>query len=201
MSTNCGTAVGYTKDCDFPMVQGTESDLIILDYDVVKAELAESTPGITFDATNKNLVTDFTFAAASTRKGFLVEGNKNTIRPSSTRVEINGVSMFSHSVQFQIPDNLAASDDFVNQWKDKRVVIILKNTFGNENGAGKYKIYGLGNGLRYLEGSLNPYENGAAHMLTFTSDENTPEKVNVWSLYKTSEAVTDAIYAALQIAA
>lgn len=197
----CGTAKGFTRDCDYPLTQGTEQDLVIIDYELVKAELAEGTPGIVFDATVKSLLTDFTFKAASTRKGFSVECPKNTIRPSVASVMQNGINFFTHSVAFPIADNLAASDDFVTQWKDKKCVIIVKNSFVNEDGAGKYKIYGLGNGLILSAHALNAYENGASHMLTFTSDENSPEKFPVWSLFDTDEATTDAIYAALKVAA
>ena len=197
----CGTAKGFTRDCDYPMTQGTEQDLVIIDYELVKAELAEATPGIVFDATVKSLLTDFTFKTASTRKGFKVECPKNTVRPTSNSVVQNGVVFFTHAVAFPISDNLAASDDFVNQWKDKKCVIVVKNSFANEDGAGKYKIYGLGNGLNLSAAALDSYANGGSHMLTFTSDENSPEKFNVYSLFDTDEATTDAIYAALIVAA
>ena len=194
----CGTAVGYTKDCDFPMFGGTERDVILLDYEDVKAELLESLPGITFDASLANLVTDFTFAASSGRAGYLVESNMNQIRPSYTHVQLNTGAFYTHSLTFHLPDNTAEADAFVKAWGDKRVVAIYKNKSKGEDGASKYKILGLGNGLVRTEASQDAYNENGVHVLTFASEENTPETQPLYTLFKTDEATTDAIWTALQ---
>jgi len=199
--SHCGTGVNFTKDCDFPQHGGTESDIMILDYDTVQAELASATPAIVFDGTTANLITQFAFTTASARKGFLVESNLNQIRPSIASVQKATGVFFAQTCIFQVADNKAATDKFVKEWSNKRVVLIYKNKFKNEDAAGKYKVFGLDNGLVLSAATLAAYENEGAWMLTFASDENTPEKFAQYTIFSTDEATTDAYWTDLQTAA
>jgi len=199
--TLCGSFADFTIDCDNLMKGGTEQDIIIVDYDDVRAELAEGTPGITFDGTTKSLVTDFTFTASSDREGYLIEGSKGTVIGMSEAIDQNSGVGYKHSVEFQIQDNLAASDYIVSQLKNKRIVVIFKNRHKNASGAGKYKILGLESGLVLESSNLNTSENNGVHMLKFSSEEISLEPHPIWSLFDTDEATTDAIWTALQTAA
>lgn len=195
----CGTAVGYTKDCDFPMHGGTEQEVMLIDFEFVRAELALAAPKITFDTTTLNLITAFTFTPASGRLGYVVESNLNQVKPSSIAVRLNSGLFFTNALTLHLPDNTAAADSFVKNWSNKRVVAIFKNLSKSEDGAAKYKVIGLDNGLIMGEASQNPYEENGVWVLNFASDENAPEKYPYYTIFKTDEATTDAFWTALKI--
>lgn len=197
----CGTAVGFTKDCDFPQHGGTQEDIIILDYADIQAELATSGAAITFDNTYPNKITKFAFTTASARKGYKIESVLNQVRPVVNKLDYPTGMLYSQSIQVMIADNKAETEHFINQWKDKLVVIIYKNQFKNEDGKAKYKVFGLDSGLKLSVHTMDAYANGGAHMLTFASQAEAPEKYSQYTIYDTDEATTDTAMADLLVAA
>jgi len=144
------------------------------------------------------MITAFAFATASSMEGYLIEGNLNMVKPVSEAVITESGNMFKQGIEFQIADNLAATDKIVKDLANQRVVVLYKNKHKNAAGGGKYKLFGFDNGLVMETIVNNSYENVGAYILKFSSEEFAPELNPFYTLFATTEALTDAIWTSLQ---
>jgi len=196
MSGICGVVADFTKDCDNPLIGGVQDEILVLNWEDIQAELAETTPLIEFDATTPNKITGFAFTTASGREAYKVDGNMDSVIVGYTPKQLTTGLMYENTAQFQIAGNTAEIDKIVKGFDNAKIVVMVKNKAKTD---GKIKIYGFDYGMRRQpENGQSSAENDGAHVLNFKSDESAPEKNPVYTLRAATDALTEAIWVALQ---
>jgi len=193
--SNCGSLTAdINKACATQITEGNEADILLIlksDWDVAVAE-----ESISFDATSENLIDAIVLAVG--KEGFIIETNEGQIKPKIETVIKNGAHLWKQTVEFAVPLLDAATEKAVNDLNEQRVVAIYKNKFHGTDGETKYKVLGVDSGLKVATATLEGNAEFAGWIITLANEDDGLEMHNQYSLYKTSEVVTDAIYTALQ---
>ena len=196
--SNCGGLLaGIDKNCDRPITSGTGADLLLIsktDWDE-----AVALGKITFDATTGNLITDCVLNTG--KLGYLFESNEEQIKPKITEVIKNGAHMYKQELDFVASKLDASSEKVLDDMRDTAVVAIYTNLFKGTAGETKYKVLGVDSGLKVAKREIDPTAEWAGWTIGLASRDTALESKGQYTLYKTDEATTDAVYAALQVAA
>ena len=194
----CGSlSAGIARNCSKPITSGTDLDVLLIpksDWD-----LAVAAGKITFDATTGNLITDIVLTAG--KQGYLFETGLEMVKPKITAELKNGITFYKQELEFPASGLDAVSEKTLDDLKEIPVVSVYKNTFHGIAGETKYKVLGVDSGLRLTKREIDPNGDFAGWIVGLSSRDNALESVGQYSLYKTDEATTDGVYAALQVAA
>lgn len=198
---NCGTlAAGNAIDCDNLPSGGTEPNILLIKK--TEWDLAKVSGTVTFDGTTPNLITDLVLDSGD--KGYLFEGFQNSVKPLFTTINRASGIRYKQTIDYVVPGGKAEVDKLIKDSGNERYVVIYKNLFKDEDGEGKYKVLGVEAGLKRPEGGAEKdafSDVDGVWMCKLESEEFALESTPMYTLYKTSEAVTDAIFVALQSAA
>ena len=194
--SNCGTlSAGIDIDCNHLITSGTGANLLLIKK--TEWDAAVALTKITFDATTDNLITDCVLDTG--KKGYLFQTNEEQIKPKISEVIKNGAHLTKQEIDFVASKLDAASEKILDDLKETPVVAIYINSFHGTAGETKYKVLGVESGLRVVKRELDPMGEWAGWVIGLASRDLALESKGQYSLYKTDEATTDAIYAALQV--
>lgn len=139
-----------TADCNNPIFSGVDSEGFI--FNKKEVELTYETDG---GATgNPNVVTEIVMQPTQddpsvTYTGFRVIqlGKTPYTGTTSTLVEGNVMNKFNNEVHIIIPDNSPKAAQLIDDLKDGKFVVILRNEYKGSDGRGEYQLYGGKKGL------------------------------------------------------
>lgn len=139
-----------TADCNNPIFSGLDSEGFI--FNKKEVELTYETDG---GATgNPNVVTEIVMQPTQddpsvTYTGFRVIqlGKTPYTGTTSTLVEGNVMNKFNNEVHIIIPDNSPKAAQLIDDLKDGKFVVVLRNEYKGSDGRGEYQLYGGKKGL------------------------------------------------------
>lgn len=139
-----------TADCNNPIFSGVDSEGFI--FNKKEVELTYETDG---GATgNPNVVTEIVMQPTQddpsvTYTGFRVIqlGKTPYTGTTSTLVEGNVMNKFNNEVHIIIPDNSPKAAQLIDDLKDGKFVVVLRNEYKGSDGRGEYQLYGGKKGL------------------------------------------------------
>ena len=198
MGTPCGSLnAGLDLNCNNLITSGTDNNLLLISKENWDDAVAGGT--ITFDATTNNLITDCVLSSSG-KQGYLFETGREQVKPKVAMEIKNGFRLHKQEVEFPIQKLDAASEKVLDDLSNILVVASYKNTFHGTTGDAKYKVLGVESGLILSKREIESDGDFGGWIIGLSSGEKALESVGQYSLYKTDEATTDGIYAALQVA-
>lgn len=167
MSNICAKiAAGITFNCDDPLIQGVESDtLVLFNYDDVDRVAS------TKNATNKQALEQFILIGSPTATlGYVFEGVGNSVRPSGEN-STDGYYpyKFTHTLEFRVFDRSATAKDIVRDLVASSLVAVYFRK-------GKtVEVMGWDVGLNNNIVTFNEYEEDGAYLITLATDSDNGE--------------------------
>lgn len=139
-----------TADCNNPIFSGLDSEGFI--FNKKEIELTYETDG---GATgNPNVVTEIVMQPTGddpsvTYTGYRIIqlGKTPYTGTTSTLVEGNVMNKFNNEVHIIIPDNSPKAAQLIDDLKDGKFVVVLRNEYKGSDGRGEYQLYGGKKGL------------------------------------------------------
>ncbi|MCH2216642.1 MAG: hypothetical protein MK076_00945 [Flavobacteriales bacterium] len=160
---SCGNlTANFTLDCDDQPVGGVSSTLFIFNFSDF------SSWDVTLDSTNKSQVTSI--VAPTGQTGFKIEGEANTVRPTTEVIKEGGRTRYRHLINFEVGGLDAEAVNYVSSLnKGTYVCILVLN-------AKQIYIYGNDSGVETVGQPIQDlYANSGVFTLQFASLEETPE--------------------------
>lgn len=186
--TVCGEInANISYDCDNPIQAGTRDRGIIFNFeDIINPVYA---------ADNYTVVD---IVLASGAKGYVIDGQNNSIEPSASLVEQGYTKMWDHEVMMKGFDISPTTKGVINAMKNGRFVVITENYFRGPSGNSAFEVFGLTTGLEITELSRNNNDadtQGAFHFKFYTNKNKEPKSPNTFYLtdYATTKALVDAL--------
>ena len=198
--TICGKISGNAlRNCDDPIVQGIDNDLVLINFGDWKAGT------ITKNAINKNIVEGITLPAGSpTITGYKLQGINYSNDEVDSMVKGKYLSTWDHKLTCIVFGNDPDYKKFIEDLKEGRFVVIVKNNYNNLNKSttpsdSVYEILGMTNGLEVLtcERNKSDKDTQGAFKVELGCNADVKEPHLPATLYKTDLATTAAIVAAL----
>lgn len=188
MPTNCSKiTAGIALSCDDELVGGTKARLILFNQsDIVDYD---------YNVTNTQMIEGINLVTSPLAKGFVFEGENNSIEEVRTLVKGAFRKTWNHQILFRIFTNTPEAKEQIEALKNSKVVAILENNYQGVNGNGAFELYGKVQGLELnvLEANKNDADSQGAYTLTLGSPDNQKEPKLPATIFLTSYAVTKAI--------
>ena len=192
MTQNCTPiAANILFDCDKNLVAGVKDTIILLPFDDVDKTLS------TIDVTNKSMLTNLVMK--STKIGYKVEGVNFSNDFEVSLAKGKYWNEVEQNIMFRIFDISAVTKDWIEKLWKMRVMVVVINNVATGNGAAKYELLGWDLGLEVTELTRNQSdgETKGAYVLKLACDETNKESKLPLTVFKTDEATTDTMIAAL----
>ena len=192
MPQNCTPiAANILFDCAKNLAAGVKDTIILLPFDDVDKTLS------TLDVTNKSLLTNLVMK--STKIGYKVEGVNFSNDFDVALAKGKYWNEFEHNIMFRIFDISAVTKDWIEKLGKMRVMVVVTNNVATGNGSAKYELLGWDLGLEVTELTRNQSdaETKGAYVLKLACDETNKESKLPLTVFKTDEATTDSMIAAL----
>lgn len=191
MAVVCGLLdADFVLSCDDKAKGGLENDVILVNYSDVDYT------AITYDAGNKNIVTNFQLKSG--KIGFLLQGVKQV---NSTAFELVkqefSFDTFKHTFNGVIlTPNAANKEQAEKLASGGRYVAIVNRKYKGASNADAFEIYGLESGLDLETMTYNSKENNGVISFTLASAEGEEETSIPKTLLETDYATTLAAFEA-----
>ena len=192
MSQNCTPiAANILFDCAKNLVAGVKDTIILLPFDDVDKTLS------TLDVTNKSLLTNLVMK--STKIGYKVEGVNFSNDFDVSLAKGKYWNEVEQNIVFRIFNISADTKDWIEKLWKMRVMVVVINNVATGNGAAKYELLGWDLGLEVAELTRNQSdaETKGAYVIKLACDETNKETKLPLTVFKTNEATTDSMIAAL----
>lgn len=192
MAQNCDISKDILFNCSQPPVRGQKNRLILLpksDIDFANVE---------FNSTNHMIIEKIQMKIG--KRAFVYTGNSDLIFSDTTMVRDENDVRESHRIPFMLRANtpdIKLEIEALKNYPDGFVAILEQNYKG-ANGNAKYEVFGWDVGLRLMERANADGRN--IHNLVLATPEGAEEPHLPRNFYKTSEANTDTMVAALLVA-
>lgn len=189
---NCSPiTAGIVFDCSKTLLAGVKDTIILLPFDDVDKTLS------TIDVTNKSLLTNLVMKA--TKPGYKVEGVNFSNDYDTALAKGKYQNDFEHNIMFRVFSISAVTKDWIEKLGKTRVMVVVTNNVSSGSGADKYEILGWDLGLEVAELTRNQSdgETKGAFVLKLACDETNKESKLPLTVFKTDEATTATMIAAL----
>lgn len=189
---NCSPiTAGIVFDCSKTLLAGVKDTIILLPFEDVDKTLS------TIDVTNKSLLTNLVMKA--TKLGYKVDGVNFSNDYDTALAKGKYQNDFEHNITFRVFSISAVTKDWIEKLGKTRVMVVVTNNVSSGSGADKYEILGWDLGLEVAELTRNQSdgETKGAFVLKLACDETNKESKLPLTVFKTDEATTDTIIAAL----
>jgi len=153
-------------NCDFLAIAGIESDILLIphtDVDMVAS---------TFDAENKQLMTDLVLKAGAT--GYVFEGLKQTNGYNSEFVPGDDQSLdkHRHGIRGRILTPSAANIDQANKLgKGESYLAVVNRKYKGANSADAFLVIGYDTGIYLTVNTNSSYDNDGAILIEMSSKD------------------------------
>jgi len=189
---NCSPiTAGIVFDCSKTLLAGVKDTIILLPFEDVDKTLS------TIDVTNKSLLTNLVMKA--TKLGYKVEGVNFSNDYDTALAKGKYQNDFEHNIMFRVFSISAVTKDWIEKLGKTRVMVVVTNNVSSGSGADKYEILGWDLGLEVAELTRNQSdgETKGAFVLKLACDETNKESKLPLTVFKTDEATTATMIAAL----
>lgn len=175
-------------DCDDSSIAGLEVDVVIAN------RVDVDTTAVTYDGTNKVLMTNFQLKAGKT--GYLLKGVKQV---NSTNYELvikeTGTDKVKHIFNGLILTPSAANKLQLQNMKDGGdFVVIVEKKWKGAGDADAFEVYGIDSGLKLTASAYNSNENDGAITFSLTSEDGYEEPKYPVSLLETDYDTTKTAF-------
>tara|TARA_R110002012_G_scaffold69403_4_gene179663 strand:- start:749 stop:1336 length:588 start_codon:yes stop_codon:yes gene_type:complete len=175
-------------DCEDASIAGLEVDTIIVN----RADV--DTTSITYDASNKLLMTNFQLKAG--KSGFLIKGVKQV---NSTNHELvikeTGTDKVKHIFNGLILTPSAANKLQLQNMKDGGdFVLIVEKKWKGASDEDAFEVYGIDSGLKLTASNYNSNENDGAITFSLTSEDGYEEPKYPCNLLETDYDTTKTAF-------
>ncbi|WP_456867066.1 hypothetical protein [Galbibacter sp. BG1] len=138
-------------------------------------------------------VTNITLAAGES--GYEISWVKQLGSASSTFAVNDGLDSFTHAFLCRVFGSSAEDAERIKELSEGEFVVIVETKYKGEDNADAFKVYGLENGLKMSEATMNSTENDNSMLFTLSSlegfGEQYPYLVYLEGDYSTSKAKFD----------
>lgn len=187
----------YSHNCLYPEAPGASDELLLIP--IVDLDTSYGVNGILFNATNPMIVEGIKMKTGKMAYAFLGKRNPNAIRDTPTEVE--GSMMYLHGVSFNFYEHTATTATQLKQLANSPVIAILKTNQRDSTGSNQYKVAGVQVGLYLKEGTYNSSENQGIRAVSLETLSGLYEPNPLSLFFLTDLVTTNALYAALKVAA
>lgn len=185
---NCNKlAAGITYNCDFPLVGGGSSRLVLINFDDIES--------YTVNTDNPQIIEGINLTTSPQARGYAFEGFKSSVAPQIDLAPNPFRSLWNHQIVFYVFDNTPEAKEVIEGIKDGKFVAIHENNYRGETGNAAFELYGKGVGLELTVATAakNDADSQGAYVLTLSTPEAQKESKLPATVYLTSYAVTKAL--------
>ena len=178
---------GIASNCN-RLVSGVNQKLVLANREDIS---------FTRDSTNPQLITGVSLIGGAT--GFLFEGRRNSVTPSSAMQSTKYDVGFIHTVGFVIFDNNAAVKKIIAQLASGDVVAFIENNYKGVAGNASFEIFGTDAGLVLKTVGSDKYnaDTQGAYELSLSTPDGSFEPYLPSSLFVTDYAASKVIFNSL----
>lgn len=175
-------------DCDNPSIAGLEVNVLLFN----RADI--DLTAVTFDATNKLLMTNFQLKTGST--GYLLKGVKQVNSTSFEQVvKETGTDKVNHTFNGLILTPTVDNKLQLQNMKDGGdLVAIVEKKYKGEDNVEAFEVLGYNSGLKLTASTYNSNENDGAITFALTSEDGYEEPNYPYNLLQTDYAATQTAF-------